>query len=79
MLLWRYVRNLGVNVHHPHDVCVGEGGVAFSAGERGPVFTTAYIHVVPHTTSSTSRLARYGVLECEWILWSAVEACSCMS
>ena len=47
MLLWRYVRNLGVNVHHPHDVCVGEGGVAFSAGERGPVFTTAYIHVVP--------------------------------
>ena len=47
MLLWRYVRNLGVNVHHPHDVCVGEGGVAFSAGERGPVFTTASIHVVP--------------------------------
>ena len=28
-------------------VCVGEGGVAFSAGERGPVFTTASIHVVP--------------------------------
>lgn len=61
----------------PQDVCVGEGGIAFSAYERGPLFATVSIYVDPPPTSSASHLVRYGVLEREWMSWSAPRSLAC--
>ncbi len=46
---------------------------------EGPCFLRHWCTCTPRMTSSASRLARYGVLECAFMMWSAPSSLACCS